>query len=134
MSIYTYALLAITTNVALGNEIAAALDPDDGSGTFGGSLNQSCRAAGSAGPATAWPARSPMTAARYAIASEFIAGGYPAALLAAGFTTARLDEIREAFRNPVSGELMLVAGPRSEYENGLPAFIASHGYEIVPRS
>ncbi len=131
MSIYTYALLAITTNVALGNEIAAALDPDDGAGTFG---RVSLRASDSQSVIpSAWAARTRVTPQRYAIASEFIAGGYPAALLAAGFTTARLDEIREAFRNPVSGQLMLVAGPRSEYENGLPAFIASHGYEIVPR-
>ena len=123
MQNYPYALVAFTNNISLGNEIASALDPDDGSGTFGGQLNPACRIAGSTGPATMWPAEALIKPGAYEVVTEFISGGYPAALLAIGFTTERLDQIRSA--------MTIVAGPRAEIESTLAARVSAAGYEFI---
>lgn len=128
-SAYPYAFVAVCSDIEAGNRLAAAIDPDDGSKTFGPYFptNKGCRAIGSSGAATHWPARGLLSAGRYAVVRQFIDDptSYPAALLAMGMTHQQIDDARAS--------LQVEAGPREQYERALPAFLESVGLEVLPQ-
>lgn len=119
-------VLVITTNLTIGNALAAKIDPDTGGDkTFrDDKYGVRLRAIGSTGPATAWAASVPLRQAGYDAVVEFQgAGPYPI-LNARGITDAMVAAGKPA--------MTLQAGDRLTLDGTLPAFIAANGYEIIP--
>lgn len=114
----------ITTDVALGNAIAAAIDPDDGSTTFGG-VGTGLRPQGSDGGATAWATSAPITEAGKLAFDEFSGPGPYPILNALGFDDAAVAALKAV--------LTVDYGPRAEHESNLVGMIEAAGLVPVPK-
>lgn len=134
---YDYWLNVITTNKAAGDQLASAVGNDVGDGRTFDVAAVACYAPGTTfasvqdGPLVrkvastapiAWAVAVAVRKAAYDVAAEFATGGYPATLLAAGFTPAQLDALRAVVR--------VQAGSRELFEGRLAEFVASNGYLI----
>lgn len=117
-------LLVITTDKARGNALAALIDPDIGGHlTFDRGLK--LRPIGSTDTEpTAWAASSPLKALGVDYCAEFTGQGPYPLLTALGLTAEQIAEHQAC--------MTLAFGPRAEYEGGLEAFLAAHGYEVIP--
>lgn len=134
MSAYIYAANVVcpVTHLALGNALAAAIDPDvGGAETFDKGLR--CYPAGTTfsglgqarTPSQADTARATfplLTEGGYSKIAEFISSGPWPQLNALGFSDAQISAAKAALR--------IEAGPRAEYESRGVAFVQSLGYVV----
>lgn len=123
-TLWSYWLIAISTDLQKGSGLAAALDPSPrGDLTFlqGAKL----RPIGSQSlTPTAWAASIPLRQSGYDVVQEFLAGRVHPTLAARGVTQQILDDALPT--------MSLLCGAREIYESQGEAFIAANGYERVP--
>lgn len=111
----------IAKNKTVGNQLAAAVDPDSGGAeTFDKGLVLRKISDGS----TAWATSTVLRVVGYETCQKFASGGYPTRLTQAGFSNAQIDGVRPL--------LIIETGARAQYEGRLLDFIAEQGYEVMP--
>lgn len=116
-------LNVIALDKAIGNMLAGLIDPDvGGNQTFDKGIALREIGSQSATP-TAWAASSPLTQTGLDYCSEFAGTGPYPLLNALGLSDSDIETA-----HPL---MLLEFGPRAEYEGGLLAFIAAHGYEVI---
>ena len=120
MTEYLYAASMITTDLATGNALGAIIDSDVGGGE---TFTQSTLANIGGSEVVAWSACARLKQAAYDAINEFVSGGYPLALTAAGMTTAQIDAARSV--------ITIETGEANATEAGYGAFLASNNYQTI---
>lgn len=121
----------ITTDMAIGSAMAAALDPDSGGAqSFVRGTELRVIGSGSQTP-TAWICGSPMKQSGYDAVNAFLAGQLHPNLAAKGMTQ---EQITTAQPKPdlSQPQVRALIGPRATTEGQANAFIAAQGFERMP--
>lgn len=134
MTTFVYGFNVVAYDKPTGNRLAAIVGTDVGDAHTFDNAGKPCYPAGTTfttstvGPNTirtpsaapvAWAVYVPAEQAAYDTASTYQAGGYPAALIAAGMTNAQIDAVRSVVK--------VQAGSRSAIEGTLAEFVSSLG-------
>lgn len=117
---YQYWANVIALDKSLGNQFAAALDPDDGTNTF------TDRVRIQRGEEIAWPTSTPLTDGGFAAMSEFVSDGPYPRLNAMGF-----DDQAIAYAKT---KILVDVGTLADKKNRLGEHIAASGFTLLPPS
>ena len=120
---WKFVLNVIALDVAVGNVLAGAIGvapDDDKTFTLGTKLKHTA-----SGSTTAVFASVPLKQSSLDYCTEFTSAGPYPLLNASGLTNEQITAAKAV--------MLLEFGPRAQYEGHGLAFIASHGYEIIPQ-